>query len=58
MKKKRIYKKYLTMNPEYAAMLYNEGKISYEKYKMAFYSSSLQFGRKDLMKTLIEIVYG
>lgn len=33
--KKRIYKKYLTMNPQFASMLYLDGKISYAKVKEA-----------------------
>lgn len=52
MKKKRIYNKYLTMNPVHASELYNTGKISYDKYRMAFYS---KFMNKE---ALIELIYG
>lgn len=52
MKKKRIYKKYQLMNPLYASELYSTGKISYEKYQMAFYS---KFMNKE---ALIELIYG
>lgn len=52
MKKKRIYNKYLTMNPVYAAELYHSAKISYDKYRMAFYS---KFMNKE---ALIELIYG
>lgn len=57
--KKRIYKKYLTMNPQFASMLYLDGKISYAKYKMAVYSELLKYGTdKNLEEKLIEIIYG
>ncbi len=47
------------MNPQFASMLYLDGKISYEKYKMAFYAELLKYGTdKNLEEKLIEIVYG
>jgi hypothetical protein len=59
MKKKRLYKKYLTMNPLYASELFNTGKISYEKYQMAFYSALFKFSRHRVTKeALIEMIYG
>ncbi len=58
MKKKRIYKKYLTMNPLFAAELYNTGKVSYEKYQMAFYSSLLKFSGNRSEESLIKLIYG
>lgn len=54
MKTKRIYKKYLTMNPLHAANLYHDGKISYEKYEMAYYSKC-RFMNKE---KLIKLIYG
>lgn len=57
--KKRIYKKYLTMNPQFASMLYLDGKISYAKYKMAYYSALFKYDiNKNLEEKLREIVYG
>lgn len=62
--KKRIYKKYLTMNPLYASELYNTNKISYEKYLMAYYSkcfyllSSSSKRGKNVIETLRELIYG
>lgn len=46
------------MNPQFASMLYLDGKISYVKYKMAVYSELLKYGTdKNLEEKLIEIVY-
>ena len=59
--KKRIYKKYMTMNPLYASELYNTGKISYEKYQMAYYSKCfylLSISNKNVEETLRELIYG
>lgn len=62
--KKRIYKKYLTMNPLFASELYNTGKISYEKYQMAYYSKCFNLlsdgskRGKNVIETLRELIYG
>jgi hypothetical protein len=59
--KKRIYKKYMTMNPLFASNLYNTGKISYEKYQMAYYSkcfNMLSTSGKNVEETLRELIYG
>ena len=57
MKKKRIYKKYLTMNPLFAYELYSKGKISYEKYMTAFYSTLLKFSGNRSEEALIKLIY-
>ena len=57
MKKKRIYKKYLTMNPLFAYELYSKGKISYEKYMTAFYSSLLKYSGNRSEEALIKLIY-
>jgi hypothetical protein len=48
--KMKIYKKYLTMNPITASNLYLDGKISYKKYQMAFYSGYIN---EDALRKLI-----
>lgn len=52
MKKKRIYKKYQRMNHLHASELYGLGKISYEKYQIAFYSRFMN------ENNLINLIYG
>jgi hypothetical protein len=54
--KKRIYKKYLKMHPVQAAILFNDGKISLDKYLMAYYASTLCISGKNRGKGLEETI--
>jgi len=56
--KKKIYKKYMKMHPVQAATLFNEGKLSFEKYLIAYYASTLCISGKNLEETIRKRIYG